>query len=125
VGGHVDKYLDWAVPSCAKLYPYRKDEHYLDVARVFLHDTKPTLALPGRTYDLLGPGWQQEHEHHRAGSSSSRPVMPWRWLTETHGSQALDCWSRRTPTRLVAGFDPWPRWRCPKMTPRWGRAGAW
>jgi hypothetical protein len=31
------------------------------VALILLHDTKAMLALPGRTYDLLGPGWQQEH----------------------------------------------------------------
>ena len=59
--GSVDEYLDWAVPAYAKLYKYTNDPHYLDVARVLLHDTKAMLALPGRTYDLLGPGWQQEH----------------------------------------------------------------
>ena len=60
-GGGVDEYLDWAVPAYARLYRYTHDEHYLDVAQVLLFDTKSMLALPGRTYDLLGPGWQQEH----------------------------------------------------------------
>ena len=32
VAGGVDQYLDWAVPSYAKLYKLTKDEHYLDVA---------------------------------------------------------------------------------------------
>ncbi len=59
--GGVDEYLDWAVPAYAKLYVYTKDEHYLDVARLLLHDTKAMLALPGRQYDMKGPGWQQEH----------------------------------------------------------------
>ena len=59
--GGVDEYLDWAVPAYARLYKYTRDEHYLYVARVLLFDTKSMLALPGRTYDLAGPGWQQEH----------------------------------------------------------------
>ena len=58
--GGVDEYLDWAVPSYAKLYNYTKDPHYLDVARVLLHDTKSMVALPGRQYDMKGIGWQQE-----------------------------------------------------------------
>jgi hypothetical protein len=58
--GSVDEYLDWAVHSYARLYKYTKDEHYLDVARVLLHDTKSMVALPGRQYDMKGIGWQQE-----------------------------------------------------------------
>ena len=41
VAGSADEYLDWAVPSYTKLYNLTTDEHYLDVARVLLHDTKP------------------------------------------------------------------------------------
>jgi hypothetical protein len=58
--GSADEYLDWAVPSYAKLYTYTNDKHYLDVARVLLHDTKSMVALPGRQYDMKGIGWQQE-----------------------------------------------------------------
>jgi hypothetical protein len=58
--GSADEYLDWAVPSYAKLYNLTKDPHYLDVARVLLHDTKSMVALPGRQYDMKGIGWQQE-----------------------------------------------------------------
>lgn len=47
VGG-ADEYLDWSAPSYAKLYKYTNDQHYLDVARVLLHDTKSMVALPGR-----------------------------------------------------------------------------
>jgi hypothetical protein len=60
VAGSADEYLDWAVPSYAKLYNLTKDPHYLDVARVLLHDTKSMVALPGRQYDMKGIGWQQE-----------------------------------------------------------------
>jgi hypothetical protein len=58
--GGFDEYLDWAVPSYAKLFNYTNDQHYLDVARILLHDTKSMVALPGRQYDLKGIGWQQE-----------------------------------------------------------------
>jgi hypothetical protein len=60
VAGSVDEYLDWAVSSYAKLYRYTQDQHYLDVARILLHDTKSMVALPGRQYDMKGIGWQQE-----------------------------------------------------------------
>ncbi len=58
--GGVDEYLDWSVPTYAKLYNLTKDQHYLDVARVLLHDTKQMVALPGRQYDLRAIGFQQE-----------------------------------------------------------------
>jgi hypothetical protein len=58
--GGVDEYLVWAVPSYAKLYNYTTDAHYLDVARLLLHNTKSMVALPGRQFDLKGIGWQQE-----------------------------------------------------------------
>jgi len=60
-GGGVDEYMDWSTPAYAKLHRYTGDAHYREVARVLLYDTKAMLALPGRTYDLAGPGWQQEH----------------------------------------------------------------
>jgi hypothetical protein len=58
--GGVDEYLDWSVPAYAKLYKYTGDGHYLEVARILLHDTKSMVALPGRQYDMKGIGWQQE-----------------------------------------------------------------
>lgn len=93
VPGEVDQYLDWAVPSYAKLYQYTKDEHYLDVARVLLHDTKSMLALPGRTYDLLGPGWQQEHWRMGPGArgiGAHRTWLPWISVNHLHGITGLE-----------------------------------
>lgn len=69
--GSVDEYLDWAVPSYAKLYNLTKDQHYLDVARVLLHDTKSMVALPGRQYDVKGIGWQQEGWRMGLGGASA------------------------------------------------------
>jgi len=86
VSGGVDEYLDWAVPSYAKLYNLTKDEHYLDVARVLLHDTKSMVALPGRQYDVKGIGWQQEGW--RMGPGASRGIGGHRfwlpWVTANH-----------------------------------------
>jgi hypothetical protein len=88
VAGHVDQYLDWAVPCYAQLYQYTKDPHYLDVARVLMHGTKAMLALPGRTYDMLGPGWQQEHWRMGPGTrgmGAHRDWLPWVSANHIHG----------------------------------------
>ena len=82
VAGSVDEYLDWAVASYAKLYKYTKDQHYLDVARLLLHDTKSMVALPGRQYDMKGIGWQQEGWRMGPGGpgrgmSGHRFWLPW------------------------------------------------
>ena len=91
--GGVDEYLDWAVPQFAELYKFTKDEHYLDVARVLLFDTKSMLALPGRTYDLAGPGWQQENwgmGPGRRGFGSHRSWLPWVSANHLHGITGLE-----------------------------------
>ncbi len=93
VAGHVDEYLDWAVPSYASLYKHTKDEHYLDVARILLHNTKSMLALPGRTYDLLGPGWQQEHWRMGPGVrgiGAHRTWLPWITVNHLHSITGLE-----------------------------------
>ncbi len=88
----VDQYLSWAVPSFARLYKYTGDEHYLDVARVLLHGTKAMLALPGREYDLKGPGWQQEHWHMGSvrGVGAHRTWLPWISVNHIHGIMGLE-----------------------------------
>ena len=104
--GGVDEYLDWAVTSYARLYKYTKDEHYLDVARVLLHDTKAMLALPGRTYDLLGPGWQQEHWNMgpgRKGMGAHRNWLPWISINHLHGIMGLEELDKNLYQRLSKG----------------------
>jgi hypothetical protein len=93
--GSVDEYLDWAVPSYAKLYKYTGDRHYYDVARVLLHDTKFMVALPGRLYDMRGPGWQQEGWRmgpggNGRGVSGHRFWLPWVSANHLHGITGLD-----------------------------------
>ena len=93
--GSVDEYLDWAVPSYAKLYNLTKDPHYLDVARVLLHDTKSMVALPGRQYDMRGIGWQQEGWRMASGgggrgSSGHRFWLPWISANHLYGITGLE-----------------------------------
>ena len=93
--GSVDEYLDWAVPSYAKLYRYTKDPHYLEVARVLLHDTKQMVALPGRQYDMRGIGWQQEGWRmgpggSGRGTSGHRFWLPWISANHLHGITGLE-----------------------------------
>jgi len=106
VAGHSDEYLDWAVPSYARLYKYTNDEHYLDVARVLLHDTKSMLALPGRTYDMLGPGWQQEHWRMGPdvrGIGAHRTWLPWISVNHLHGITGLEEFDPALYQRLAKG----------------------
>ena len=60
------------------------DAHYLDVARILLHDTKAMLALPRRTYDLLGPGWQQEHWRMGPGARGIGAHRTWLLISVNH-----------------------------------------
>ena len=92
--GGTDEYLDWAVPSYAKLYTLTHDRHYLDVARVLLHDTKSMVAMPGRLYDMKGPGWQQENWRMGLGGpgrgiGSHRFWLPWISANHLHGIMVL------------------------------------
>jgi N-acylglucosamine 2-epimerase (GlcNAc 2-epimerase) len=61
--GHslVDDYMSFDVDEYARLARWTGDQHYMTIATLLLHDTKNMTAVPGRTYDLKGPGWQQEH----------------------------------------------------------------
>jgi hypothetical protein len=93
--GGADEYLDWAVPSFAKLYKLTGDPHYLAVARVLLNDTKAMVALPGRQYDMIGPGWQQENfgmgpGGHGRGVGGHRFWLPWVSANHLHGITAMD-----------------------------------
>ena len=56
----VDQWLSWNVDEYAQLYDLTGDPHYFAVARLLFHNTKAMYALPGRTFDVKGPGWQQE-----------------------------------------------------------------
>ncbi len=95
VAGSADEYLDWAVPSYAKLYNLTHDEHYLDVARILLHDTKSMVALPDRQYDMKGIGWQQEGWRmgpgpNGRGVGGHRFWLPWISSNHLYGINGLE-----------------------------------
>lgn len=69
------------------------DPHYLDVARVLLHGNKAMLTLPGRTYDMLAPGRQQEHWRMGPGARgivAQRTWVPWISVNHLHGITGLE-----------------------------------
>jgi hypothetical protein len=92
--GHslVDQYMAWDTANYAKLYRYTNDEHYLDVARLLLHNTKTMLALPEHPFDLAGLGWQQEHWSiaPRRGLGIHRYWLPWVSCSHLEGIYALE-----------------------------------
>jgi hypothetical protein len=94
--GHslVDGYMAWDVARYAKLHRYTGDRHYLDVARILLHNTKLMIALPDRLYDLAGPGWQQEHWSlaPRRGYGLHRYWLPWMTVSHLEGIVSLREW---------------------------------
>jgi hypothetical protein len=106
--GGTDEYLDWAVPSYAKLFKYTNDEHYLDVARILLHDTKSMVAIPGRLYDMKGSGWQQENFRMGPGYSGRgvgghRFWLPWISANHLHGITGLEEFDKVLYKRLSKG----------------------
>jgi len=93
--GSADQYLSWSVPSYAKLYRYTNDPHYLDVARVLLHDTKGMVALPGRLHGMKGIGWQQEGWRMGPGGNGRgvgghRFWLPWVSANHLYGITGLE-----------------------------------
>jgi len=112
--GGADEYLDWAVPSYAKLYNYTGDAHYLDVARVLLHDTKSMVALPGRQYDMKGIGWQQEHWRMGPGGpgrgvGGHRFWLPWVSANHLYGITGLEEYDAALFKKLSAEPTPGAR----------------
>jgi hypothetical protein len=108
--GGVDEYLDWSVPSYAKLYKYTSDQHYLDVARILLHNTKSMVALPGRLYDMKGIGWQQEHWRLGPGGSgrgvgSHRFWLPWISANHLYSITGLEEFDPALFRELSKGID--------------------
>jgi hypothetical protein len=79
--GHslADAYMAFDADEYAQLAVHTGDEHYKEVAAILLHNTKGMMGLPGRTYDLPGPGWQQEHWSFapERGIGRKRAWLPW------------------------------------------------
>jgi hypothetical protein len=104
--GHslVDDYMAFDTDQYAKLYVYTKESHYLDVSRLLLHNTKLMIALPGRLYDLAGPGWQQEHWSlaPRRGIGLNRRWYPWVATSQLKGILGLEEFDPRLFEQLAS-----------------------
>ncbi len=87
--GHslVDMYMAYDVDEYAELFLLTNDKHYYDVAMILLHNTKTMLALPGREYDLEGPGWMQENWSMapKRGYGGQRAWLPWVTTSQLNG----------------------------------------
>jgi len=81
--------------------------HYRDIARLLLHNTKTMLALPGRTYDVAGPGWRQEHWSlaPRRGCGIHRLWAPWVSCSHLWGIESLEEYDPTLFAELAAGDD--------------------
>lgn len=92
--GHslADMYMSFDVDEYAKLSVFANDAHYLNVARILLHDTKSMLAIPGRLYNLPGPGWQQEHWSVAPvrGYGQHKAWLPWVSTSHLNGIFGLE-----------------------------------
>jgi hypothetical protein len=93
-----DGFLAINAAAFARLYRLTGDAHFLEVARVLTHGTKAMLALPGRTFDLRGPGWQQEHWCLAIprGRGLTRDWLPWVPVANVEGIMRLEDLDRAT-----------------------------
>ena len=87
--GHslTDNYMAFDVDEYVRLYQLTNDNHYLDVAKILLHNTKSWISTPEHPYDLKGYGWQQEHwslAPHR-GHGMHRRWLPWVTTSNLNG----------------------------------------
>lgn len=87
--GHslVDEYMAGSADEYVRLARHSGDRHDLHVALILAHNTKSMLAVPGQTYDLGTPGWQQEHWSlaPRRGVGLHRGWLPWVATSQLNG----------------------------------------
>ncbi len=107
VAGHVDQYLDIAVPDYVKLYRYTGDEFYLDFAKILLHNCKGMMAMPGRLHGMIAPGFQTENWRMGAaregrGFGTPEKWMPWVTTNHLYGIYSLEQNDKEMFDRLTA-----------------------
>jgi hypothetical protein len=86
-----DAYMAWDVESYARLARETGDTHYLDVARILLHNTKAMVGTPDDLRGTRGPGWQQEHYCFTLprGLGRHREWLPWVTVSHLRGINDL------------------------------------
>jgi hypothetical protein len=104
--GHslVDAYMAYDVDEFAKMGSMARNPHYLAVATLLLHNTNSMSALPGRAYDLAGPGWQQEHWSlaPKRGYGMHRGWLPWVSTSHLNGIFGLEEYDAALFKRIAA-----------------------
>ena len=92
--GHslVDMYMSFDADEFAELFKLTGDDHYLEVARILLHNTKSMTAIPNRIYDLRDIGWQQEHWSLSPprGFALHRGWLPWVSTSQLNGIYGIE-----------------------------------
>ena len=103
--GHslADAYMAFDVDEYAQMYKLTNDQHYLDVARLLLHNTKSMMALSNRPYDLRGPGWMQEHWSlaPQRGYGIHRGWLPWVSTSQLNGIIGLEELDKKLYKKLI------------------------
>jgi hypothetical protein len=86
-----DAYMAFNVESYARLSRETGDPHYMEVARILLHNTKAMVARPGDLRGLRGPGWQQEHWCFAIprGLDRHQEWLPWVTVSQLRGINDL------------------------------------
>lgn len=108
--GHslTDAYMSWDVASYARLARETGDRHYMDVARILLHNTKAMAGRPGDLRGMRGPGWQQEHWCFSIprGLSRHREWLPWVIVSHLRGANDLIDYDPELYKQLAADKPP-------------------
>ncbi|MDF9826167.1 hypothetical protein M2447_000243 [Ereboglobus sp. PH5-10] len=104
--GHTgaDAYMAWDVESYARLSRESKDTHYMDVARILLHNTKAMVGNPDDLRGTRGPGWQQEHcwLDLPRGKGRHRVWLPWVTVSHLRGINDLIDYDAELYKKLAA-----------------------
>ncbi len=98
-----DAYMSWDVESYARLARKTGDPHYMDVARILLHNTKAMVGMPGDLRGTRGPGWQQEHYCFTLprGLGRHREWLPWVTVSHLRGINDLEDYDRELFKQLA------------------------
>jgi hypothetical protein len=106
-----DGFLAADAAAFARLGELTGDEHWLDVARVVTWGPKAMLAVAGRTFDLAGPGWAQEHWSlaTRRGHGLNRSWLPWVAVATIRGLLRLRDETPHSFDRIASAAGRLPR----------------
>jgi len=101
----VDQWMAGDVDEYARLYQHTGDRHYLTIARILMHNTKNMVGIPGRTWDLHGPGWQQEGWSmvRQRGVAGQIGWLPWVTVNHLEGILALEAYDENLYRQVAGG----------------------